>query len=185
MAQAVNRWLLTVEARVRARVFPCGICGVQNGTGTDFSPSSSVFACQYYLYITWGTVAAVQRHRLTPTTWTTWHCFIIISSSLVTVLFPGTSLPENNGQPPPRRLQVFSLCVMFLHRQISLHRVLNAVLVLLSDIVFVPFSYNFSGPNAYQDDKAFLIPHSLNFNTYICYFTFFSPSLIKWYCYVY
>jgi hypothetical protein len=29
MAQAVSRWPLTVEARVRARVNPCGICGGQ------------------------------------------------------------------------------------------------------------------------------------------------------------
>jgi hypothetical protein len=27
MAQAVNRWSLTAEARIRTRVSPCGICG--------------------------------------------------------------------------------------------------------------------------------------------------------------
>jgi hypothetical protein len=31
MAQAVSRWPLTVEARVRVRVDPCGICGGQSG----------------------------------------------------------------------------------------------------------------------------------------------------------
>jgi hypothetical protein len=48
MAQAVSRRPLTAEARVRARVNPCGICGGQSGTGIGFSPSSSVFPCQYH-----------------------------------------------------------------------------------------------------------------------------------------
>jgi hypothetical protein len=42
MAQAVSRRHVTVEAKVRGRVSPCGIYGGQSGTGTDFSPSSSV-----------------------------------------------------------------------------------------------------------------------------------------------
>jgi hypothetical protein len=48
MVQVVSRRPLTAEARVRALVNPCGICGGQSGTGTGFSPSSSVFHCQYY-----------------------------------------------------------------------------------------------------------------------------------------
>jgi hypothetical protein len=48
MAQAVCRWLLTAEARARALVDPCGICGGQSGTGAGFSPNSSVFPCQYH-----------------------------------------------------------------------------------------------------------------------------------------
>jgi hypothetical protein len=36
MAQAVSRWSFTAEARVRARVNACGICGGQSGTGQVF-----------------------------------------------------------------------------------------------------------------------------------------------------
>jgi hypothetical protein len=47
MAQASNSWPLTAEARVSAPVNPCEICGGQSGTGTGFSPSSSVLPCHY------------------------------------------------------------------------------------------------------------------------------------------
>jgi hypothetical protein len=43
MAQAVSRRPLTAQARIRARVKPLGICGGQSGTGTGFSPKSSIF----------------------------------------------------------------------------------------------------------------------------------------------
>jgi hypothetical protein len=36
MAQVVSRRTPTAEARVLARVNPCGICGGQRGTGTAF-----------------------------------------------------------------------------------------------------------------------------------------------------
>jgi hypothetical protein len=48
MAKAVSCQPLTVEARVRSRVSPRGICGGQSGTGTGFSPSTSVFPCQFH-----------------------------------------------------------------------------------------------------------------------------------------
>jgi hypothetical protein len=60
MAQAVSRRPVTSEARVRAQVIPCGICGVHSGTGTGLFPSSSVFLSQYHsavadhTHITWG-----------------------------------------------------------------------------------------------------------------------------------
>jgi hypothetical protein len=36
IAQAVSRWLPTVAARVRARVWSSGICGGQSGAGAGF-----------------------------------------------------------------------------------------------------------------------------------------------------
>jgi hypothetical protein len=60
MAQVVSGRTLTADARVRARVNPCGICGGQSGTGTGFSPSSSVSLSIYHstvalqTHIIWG-----------------------------------------------------------------------------------------------------------------------------------
>jgi hypothetical protein len=48
MAQAVSRRPLTAEAQVRSRVSPCEICGRQSGTGTGFSPNTSIFPCQFH-----------------------------------------------------------------------------------------------------------------------------------------
>jgi hypothetical protein len=44
MAWTVNRRPLSSETLVS----PCGICGGEGSTGTGFSPSSSVFPCQYH-----------------------------------------------------------------------------------------------------------------------------------------
>jgi hypothetical protein len=48
IAQAVSRWPLTAEARVRARVDPCGICGGQSGIGQVFSEYFG-FPCKYII----------------------------------------------------------------------------------------------------------------------------------------
>jgi hypothetical protein len=77
MAQAVSRWPLTAEARVRTRVNPCGICGGQSGTGTGFSQEFFAFPVSiippgFHTHVSSGgrtrgpLVAAVQRHSLTP-----------------------------------------------------------------------------------------------------------------------
>jgi hypothetical protein len=47
MPQAVSSRALTAQARVCTWVSLCRICGGQSGTGTEFSPSSSVFRCQF------------------------------------------------------------------------------------------------------------------------------------------
>jgi hypothetical protein len=48
MAQAVSRRPVTAKTRVRSRVSPCGFGGGQSGTGTGFSPSTTVFPCQFH-----------------------------------------------------------------------------------------------------------------------------------------
>jgi hypothetical protein len=83
MAQAVSRRLLTAETRLRSQANSYGIrCG-QIGTGTGLSQGSSVFACKYHSTLAFHThissgcwkigllEAAVQRHCLTASTWTT------------------------------------------------------------------------------------------------------------------
>jgi hypothetical protein len=39
---------IPLDARVRSRLSPCGICGRQSGSGTGFSSSTSVFPCQFH-----------------------------------------------------------------------------------------------------------------------------------------
>jgi hypothetical protein len=45
LARAVSRRPVTTKVTVSARVSPCWICSRQRGTGTGFSPCSSVFPC--------------------------------------------------------------------------------------------------------------------------------------------
>jgi hypothetical protein len=71
MAQPVSRRRpVTVQARIRTRVSLSGICGGQSGTGTGFSPSYSVFPCQYHSTVAFNahmaSGAAVQRHKSHP-----------------------------------------------------------------------------------------------------------------------
>jgi hypothetical protein len=85
MAQAVSRRYLTAEARVRDRVNPCGICGVQYKVALGqvflrllrFPPPSittlwlSVLIYHLRGWTTGPLEAAVLRHIFTPSTWTT------------------------------------------------------------------------------------------------------------------
>jgi hypothetical protein len=64
IAQVVSRRPLIGEARVRARVSPCGICGGQSDTGAGFSPSSSGFPLSIYHF-----TVALQTHII-------WKCII-------------------------------------------------------------------------------------------------------------
>jgi hypothetical protein len=79
------------EARVRALISPCGICGGESGSGTGFFLRVRIFPVNiippWLSYIIWGTksrpqAASGQRHRLTPSTWTT---NLIVSSENLTI----------------------------------------------------------------------------------------------------
>ena len=48
MAQAVSRRAFTAKTRVLSRVSSYGIRGGQSIIGTGFSPSTSVFPCQFH-----------------------------------------------------------------------------------------------------------------------------------------
>jgi hypothetical protein len=85
MAQEISRRPIIAEARVRECFNLRGICDGQSGTGTGFSPISSVSSYQYYSTVVLHTPissegwtvdpleAAVQRYSLTSSTWTTWQ----------------------------------------------------------------------------------------------------------------
>jgi hypothetical protein len=48
MTKVLSRRPLASEAQFRSRVSPLGICGGQNGTGTGFSPNTSVSPCYFH-----------------------------------------------------------------------------------------------------------------------------------------
>jgi hypothetical protein len=90
MAQAIIHQPPSTEPQLRARISPSEICSGQSGTGIGFQ-----FSCQYHSTVAlhtrishgeWTTVpsvAAVQRHSLTTSRWTTCNsyttCCIIVT----------------------------------------------------------------------------------------------------------
>jgi hypothetical protein len=92
MAQVVSRRPLTAEARVRARVCPRRICAGQSGTGTGFSPSSSVSPCQYR------STAVVHTHT-SPGGWTVGP---LVAANQRRCVTPSTET-KNNANRPPRK----------------------------------------------------------------------------------
>jgi len=45
MVRTVSQWALTADARVPHQTIPCGICGIQTGRVTGFSPRQIAVEC--------------------------------------------------------------------------------------------------------------------------------------------
>jgi hypothetical protein len=48
MVQGVNCWPVTAEVRVRSQANSCEVYGRPSGTGSGFTPSTSVLSSQYH-----------------------------------------------------------------------------------------------------------------------------------------
>jgi len=46
--QVASHWLLNREAWVQSQASPCRICDWQSGNGARFTPSTSIFPCEYH-----------------------------------------------------------------------------------------------------------------------------------------
>jgi hypothetical protein len=89
MAQAVSRWSLTTDSRVRVRVTPCRIYDEQSGIGTGFPPSSSVCPC----------LIVALHTRMWPWGWTSslWSQFRDITEGLGRVVSTPALYSEGPG----------------------------------------------------------------------------------------
>jgi hypothetical protein len=92
MAQAVSRWPLIAEARVRGRSSSCGICGGQSGTGTSFSQCSSVSSV-----VTFHHCSILVYHRSISSEISLTKQHIIIPSVLVRGFISDLTLGRNRG----------------------------------------------------------------------------------------
>jgi hypothetical protein len=85
MAEVVSSQPLTAEARVDARFSPSGTCAGHSGTGTGFSPSSSVLPCQYYSTVTLHTLIIISGINNSP----------VCGRIVITLIFHNEHFPSN------------------------------------------------------------------------------------------
>jgi hypothetical protein len=120
MAQVVSHRPVPAEARVHLRVNPCGIYSWQSGTGTGFSPSSSVFPCQYH-----STVALQTR--------ITWGmCNMLTSVGIHAWVWP----TPPSGEKTRGLEAVWKRCVQFKTSGMHIKSFINIYVILLSFYIF-------------------------------------------------